>query len=171
MSLRPFDPEEFDVLWRAVAGADPTVAVGRLDHDLLRARVETSGELTERELLLAIEAEDRLIGSIQGYREGFPDGVFDIGIDLFDEDDRGKGHGTAAVKALVVRLFAVEGARRLQAGTAAGNVAMKTVLERTGFRHEGILRRFYPSQDGRGVDCVMYGMTNDDYEEVTTRWI
>jgi RimJ/RimL family protein N-acetyltransferase len=170
MSLRPFNAVEFDVLWRAVARADPTVAVGRLDPELLRERVATSGEVTERELLLAIEAEDRLIGSIQGYRDGFPEGVFDLGIDLFDEKDRGRGHGTAAVRALVTRLFDDEGARRLQAGTAAGNVAMQTVLKRTGFRQEGILRRFYPSDDGRGIDCVMYGMTKDDCEEVKTRW-
>ena len=64
MSLRPFEPTEFDAFWRAVAGADPTVAVRKMDAELLRARVESSGRLTERELLLAIEADGRLIGSI-----------------------------------------------------------------------------------------------------------
>lgn len=143
MSLRPFEPTEFDALWRAVAGADPTVAVGKMDPELLRARVETSGNMTERELLLAIEADGRLIGSIQGYRDALPDGVFALGIEVFEERGRGKGYGAAAVKELVARL---------------------------GFRQEGILRRWYPSEDGRGVDCVMYGMTKDDYEDVKTRW-
>ena len=168
MSLRPFLPDEFDVFWRAVSSRDPTVAVGSMDPDRLRERVEASGRLTERELLLAIETNGRLIGSIQGYRDGLPDGVFGLGIDLFDERDRGKGHGTAAAKTLVARLFDAEGARRVEAGTAMDNVAMRAVFERLGFKQEGILRRWYPSQDGKGVDSVVYGMTRDDYEEVRT---
>jgi RimJ/RimL family protein N-acetyltransferase len=170
MSLRPFAPDEFDMLWRAVVGADPTAAVGRMDPDRLRERVEASGQVTERELLLAIEADGRLIGSIQGYRDGLPEGVFGLGIELFQERDRGKGHGTAAVKMLVTRLFDGEGARRVEAGMADLNAAMRAVLERVGFKQEGILRRVYPSDDGRGVDCVMYGMTRDDYEDVRTTW-
>ena len=118
MSLRPFQPTEFDVFWHAVAGSDPTVAVGKMDPELLRARVATSGQMTERELLLAIQVDGRLIGSIQGYRDALPDGVFGLGIELFDEGDRGMGHGTAAVKELAARLFDHEGARRIEAGTA-----------------------------------------------------
>jgi aminoglycoside 6'-N-acetyltransferase len=171
MTLRPFTPEEFDPLWAAVAGSDPTVAVGAMDPELLRSRVETSGRLTDRELLLAIEAEGRLVGSIQGYRGGLPDGVFAVGIELFDESDRGKGYGTSAVRTIAARLFEQAGARRLEAGTAHDNAAMRRVLELVGFRQEGILRRWYPSDDGAGIDCVMYGMTRDDYEDVKTRWI
>jgi RimJ/RimL family protein N-acetyltransferase len=168
--LRPFAATEFGVLWRAVAGADPTEAIGERDEAAMRSRVEASGAMTERELLLAIDVDGRPVGSIQGYRDGVPEGVFGIGIDLFDEGDRGKGHGTAAVRALVTRLFDGEGARRIEAGTAVDNVAMRRVLWRTGFRQEGILRRFYPSVDGDGLDCVMYGMTRVDYEEVRTTW-
>ena len=119
MTLRPFGPQEFDPLWAAVAGADPTVAVGAMDPELLRSRLETSGQLTER---------------------------------------------------LAARLFDEAGARRLEAGTALDNAAMRRVLKRVGFRQEGILRRWYPSDDGAGIDRVMYGMTRDDYEDVNTRW-
>ncbi len=70
----------------------------------------------------------------------------------------------------MARLFDEFGARRLEAGTADDNRAMRSVLERIGFTQEGILRRWYPSDDGEGVDCVMYGMTRDDYEDVKTRW-
>ena len=169
-TLRPFAPEEFDALWSAVVWADPTVAVGAMDPELLRGRIATSGQVTDRELLLAIEADGRLVGSIQGYREGLPDGVFGIGIELFEEADRGKGYGTTAVRALAIRLFETGGARRLEAGTADENLAMRALLERLGFVQEGILRRWYPSDDGEGIDCVMYGMTRDDYEDVKTRW-
>jgi len=46
---------------------------------------------------------------------------------------------------------------------------MRAVLERLGFQHEGILRRWYPSVDGPGIDCVMYGMTRVDYEDAKPR--
>jgi RimJ/RimL family protein N-acetyltransferase len=168
--LRPFDPSEFDALWNAVVWADPTAAVGPMDPELLRSRVRTSGVMTERELLLAIEADDRLVGSVQGYRDGLPDGVFGLGLEVFDEADRGKGYGTAAVQALARRLFDDEGARRLEAGTAVDNGSMRAVLRHLGFREEGVLRKWFPSDDGDGVDCVMYGMTKDDYEDVKTTW-
>jgi len=47
---------------------------------------------------------------------------------------------------------------------------MRALLERVGFRQEGIRRRFYPLDDGAGVDCVLYGMTSDDFEGERTRW-
>ena len=86
--LRPFVPDEFDMLWRAVVRPDPTAALGKVNPDVLRERVENSGCVTERELLLAIEADGRLIGSIQGYRDGLPDAVFGLGIQIFEERDR-----------------------------------------------------------------------------------
>jgi RimJ/RimL family protein N-acetyltransferase len=70
----------------------------------------------------------------------------------------------------VARLFDAEGARRVEAGTANDNAAMRAVLERLGFKQEGILRSWYPSEDGRGVDSVVYGMTREDYEEVRMTW-
>jgi RimJ/RimL family protein N-acetyltransferase len=168
--LRPFAPDEFDAVVRSVVGAEPTVAVGDANVDDLRARLENSGELTERELLMAIASDGRLLGSIQAYRDGLPAGVFGLGIELFDEVDRGRGHGAEAVALLTAHLFDHEGARRVEAGTAEDNVAMRRVLSRLGFRQEGVLRRWYPADDGAGVDCVMYGMTNDDYEEAKTTW-
>ncbi len=90
IALRPFAAPEFDALWAAVSGADPTVAVGAMDPELLRERVATSGQLTKRELLLAIDADGRLVGSIQGYRDGLPEGVFGIGIELFDAVTEGR---------------------------------------------------------------------------------
>jgi RimJ/RimL family protein N-acetyltransferase len=60
-------------------------------------------------------------------------------------------------------------ARRVEAGTAIDNLAMRRVLERLGLVEEGILRSWYPSEDG-GVDCVMYGMTRTDYQNQEDRW-
>ena len=168
--LRAFHAEEFELLWKAVWGADPTVAVGNPDADGLRARMASSGQMTDRELLMAVDVEGTLRGSIQAYRDGVPPGVFELGIDLFQAADRNKGYGTEAVRLLTAHLFDAEGARRIEAGTAFDNAPMRAVLARLGFQQEGVRRRFYPSEDGAGVDCVVYGMTKDDFEDVRNRW-
>jgi aminoglycoside 6'-N-acetyltransferase len=170
VALRPFRPEEFDPLWSAVRSADPTVAIGSIDPDALRDRVAASGTLTERELLFAIEADGRLVGSIQAYRDQLPAGVFGIGIEVFEPEDRSQGIGREAVALLATHLFAEVGIRRLEAGTASDNGAMRRVLERLGFVQEGILRGWYPSDDGQGSDCVMYGMTRSDWENAKRTW-
>lgn len=170
VALRAFRPEEFDALWTAVRSAGQTVAVGAVDPVELRRRVEDSGRMTDREILFAIEAEGRLIGSIQGYRDHVPAGVFGIGIEIFEPADRGQGFGRESVALLVSHLFGLDGSRRVEAGTALDNAAMRRVFEVLGFVEEGILRRWYPSQDGRGTDCVMYGMTRDDWENVNDTW-
>ena len=100
-----------------------------------------------------------------------PPGVFGIGIELFDQDDRGKGYGTEAVAMLVRHLFDREEARRVEGGTTTENAAMRHVFERVGFLEEGVQRQFLPAADGGGADCVMYGMTRNDYEGVRDRWI
>jgi len=97
-----------------------------------------------------LEADGRLIGSIQGYRDGLPDGVFGLGIELFDERDRCRGHGIAAVKEIVARLFDREGARRVEAGTADDNAAMRAVLERLGFVGGRPGRRLRDVRDDEG---------------------
>ncbi len=170
VTLRAFHPEEFDALWQAVRSADPLVAVGTVVEEELRARVESSGRMTEREILLAIEADGRLVGSIQGYRDHVPAGVFGIGIEIFDPADRNHGFGREAVALLVSYLFSTGAPRRIEAGTAADNAVMRRVFRRLGFVEEGVLRRWYPSTDGLGSDCVMYGMTRDDWENVNDTW-
>jgi RimJ/RimL family protein N-acetyltransferase len=172
VTLRAFRDTEFDRLWSAESDADPTVAaVGDLDAERLRARVAASGRMTDHELLLAIEADERLVGSIQAYRDGLPASVFGFGIELFDAVDRGRNLGTEAVRLLVSYLFDTAGARRVEAGTTLENAPMRAILQTLGFRQDGVLRRWLPSEDGVGADCVVYGMTMDDYKDVRNRWI
>ena len=169
--LRPLRSEEFEVLRSARQRADAAVSPASLGDEELRERIELSGTLTGWGLVLGIEADGVLVGQIQAYRAQLPPGVFGIGIELFDQDDRGKGYGTEAVAMLVRHLFDREEARRVEGGTTPENAAMRHVFERVGFLEEGVQRQFLPAADGRGADCVMYGMTKTDYEGVRDRRI
>lgn len=142
-------------------------AFGPAERDELRERIDRSGEFDGTELLLGIQVGDRLVGEIQARqpRMGLPLGVFELGIDLFDEADRGRGIGTEALAQLLTRLFEHEGAHRVQVTTDVDNVAMRRVSERLGFAFEGVMRSFMPSANGPR-DFALYGITLQDRREV-----
>lgn len=147
-------------------------AFGPAERVELRERIERSGDFDGTELLLGIQVDGRLAGEVQARqpRMGLPPGVFELGIDLFDEADRGRGLGRAALTDLLTRLFEHEGAHRVQLTTDLDNAAMRALAERLGFRFEGVMRNFMPSVSGPR-DYAMYAMTKDDYDEVRTGWI
>jgi [ribosomal protein S5]-alanine N-acetyltransferase len=88
--------------------------------------------------LVVRRADGRILGDLGTH--GPPDsaGCVEIGYSLAPSA-RGKGIGTAAVAALVSRLAAVPGVRRLTAVTGAQNTASRRLLERQGFRSTGPL--------------------------------
>jgi RimJ/RimL family protein N-acetyltransferase len=137
----------------------------------IRQRVAHSGEFHAGEILLAIEADGRLVGEIQGRspETASPPGVFELGIGLFELTDRGRGIGTKAVALMTKRLFDDEGAHRVQAGTDLRNGAMRAVLEHLGFGFEGVMRDFMPMDDGPH-DYALYAMTGADYLKVKSQW-
>jgi aminoglycoside 6'-N-acetyltransferase len=167
--LRPLRDDELDVVWRGHLGASEAEAV-RFDREEIRRRIRTSGEMTDWGLLLGVESDGRLVGEVQGYRTPMP-AVFGVGIVLYEPGDRGKGAGRDAVWTITRHLFDDEGARRVEGGTTPGNVAMRRIFSGLGFVEEGTLRRFLPGNDGQGVDCVMYGMTRQDYVKASVGWI
>lgn len=140
-------------------------AFGPAEREELRERIERSGEFDGAELLLGIQVDGRLAGEVQARqpRMGLPPGVFEIGIELFDEADRGKGIGLIAMGMLLERLFDLERAHRVQATTDVDNAAMRRLSERCGFVLEGVLRSFMPSADGPR-DYAMYAITKDAWE-------
>jgi RimJ/RimL family protein N-acetyltransferase len=146
-------------------------AFGPAERAELGERIDRSGEFDGTELLLGIQVDGRLAGEVQARqpRMGLPPGVFELGIDLFNAADRGRGLARTALTQLLTRLFVDEGAHRVQLTTDVDNAAMRGVSERLGFRFEGVMRGFMPSTDGPR-DFAMYGMTKDDYDEVKTTW-
>jgi RimJ/RimL family protein N-acetyltransferase len=146
-------------------------AFGPAERAELVERVERSGEFDGTELLLGIQVDGRLVGEVQARqpRMGLPPGVFELGIDLFDVADRGRGIGRIALTQLLTRLFEQEGAHRVQLATDVDNAAMRTLSDRLGFAFEGVMRMFMPSTDGPR-DYAMYAMTTGDYEDAKTGW-
>lgn len=175
VTLRGFRSDELDELL-SISEAWPTgdgIHWGTRDRDELRRKVEASGRWTEVAALdMAIEADGRLVGEIQARqpRGGLPPGVFELGVEIFADADRGSGLGAAAIRSMVSHLFAEERAHRVQLSTDVDNDGMRRCAERVGFGFEGVNRGFMPTEQGPR-DYAMYGMTRVDFEEVKTRWI
>ena len=140
-------------------------AFGPAELAELRERISRSGEFDGTEILLGIHVDGRLAGEVQARqpRMGLPPGVFELGIDLFDQADRGRGIGGTALSLLLKRLFADEGAHRVQLTTDVDNSAMRGTSERLGLTFEGVMRSFMPSIDGPR-DYAIYAITREDWE-------
>ena len=165
VTLRPFRPDEYELVLARYASE------GEERSEVRRRRLGLSGTRTSWELLFAIEVEGRLAGEVQARcpEDAAPPGVFELGIELYEENDRGRGLGSEVIRALSSHLFEHEGAIRVQATTDVGNAAMRRSLERCGFVHEGVLRGFMPSVDGPR-DYAMYGMTIEDQVKTRGAW-
>ena len=165
ITLRPFRPDELDAVWEArKLRASPTSPITPGAKRAIQRQIERSGRLYDGFLKLAIDVDGRLVGEIDARcpPNAFPPGVFEVGIELYADEDRGRGYGAEAVRQLVDRLFAREHAERVQASTAADNTAMRRVLEKLGFAYEGTLRAFMPSESGRD-DYVLYAVTRAEW--------
>ena len=169
--LRGFRPEEIDVAMTRMS----TIPAVELDEERRRERrqrLERSGSRNGWEVLFAIETDGRIVGDVQGRcpDNAMPPGVWEIGIELWDEADRGRGLGREAVRLLSSHLFRQEDAIRVQATTDLDNAAMRRALEAMRFVFEGVLRGFMPSPDGPARDYAMYGLTRDDWENAKEPW-
>jgi RimJ/RimL family protein N-acetyltransferase len=90
-------------------------------------------------------------------------GLLEIGFTLIPSE-RGKGYGTEAVQILVDYLFLSRDLVRVQAYTDARNVASQRVLDKVGFKREGVVRK---SMFIRGMwrDLVLYSILREEWKE------
>jgi RimJ/RimL family protein N-acetyltransferase len=167
VTLRPFREQDLSYLERL--GAEPSVTgpyiwAGFRDPHSRRRRWDKDGYIGADSSVLAVVVPDDTVAGIASWeakdRGGPVGGCFEIGLALLPKY-RGRGIGTAAQQLLVRHLFDYTLAHRLEAQTDTANIAEQTVLERIGFRREGLLRgaRF---RQGDWHDLVIYGLLRSE---------
>ena len=156
VTLRPIRPDELELFWRSRGG--------KVSKERCLERIGRSGRFVQGVLDLGIEAEGRLVGDVGARRpvNAFPPGVVEIGIDLFEERDRGRRFGREAVALLTDHLLASGLADRVQGSTAVDNAAMRRVFEHLGFTLEGVMRGFMPGPEGR-LDYALYAVLRAEW--------
>jgi RimJ/RimL family protein N-acetyltransferase len=163
--LRAFHSSEFELLYarqrewlRDEVDANP-------EHweVITQQRIERSGDWGADDIDFAIELDGRLVGGVQALHDFYklPPRAYELGIELYDDADRGRGLGRKTLSLFVPGVFAA-GAIRLQGRTHVENTMMIRLFERCGFVHEGVLRELWPLEDRSG-DMAMYAMTRADF--------
>jgi RimJ/RimL family protein N-acetyltransferase len=71
---------------------------------------------------------------------------------------RGRGYATRAARLLAGWAFTSVGIARLVAGTMPGNVGSQRVLEKAGFRREGLQLQRLPGAGSGRVDDVLFAL-------------
>ncbi len=104
------------------------------------------------------------IGLINHFNMLHPLGkLLEIGFAVVPEERR-KGNCTEAVQLMVDYLFLSKNVERIQASTHIENRASRRVLEKTGFKKEGVLRKAFFNK-GRWNDGVTYSVLREEWEK------
>jgi len=82
----------------------------------------------------------------------------------FVPNERGKGYCTEAATMMVDYLFLSKDVGRIQAQTDERNVASQRVLEKAGFKKEGVLRRSI-FIGGEWRDAYIYSILREEWKE------
>ena len=117
-------------------------------------------KLGSDEKLFCIEKKDgSKIGQIGHYPKG---NLLEIGYCVLP-DERRKGYCTEAVQIMVDYLFLTRDIVRVQAHTHSGNKTSQRVLEKSGFKREGIIRKDSFIR-GEWRDSCLYSILREEWK-------
>jgi RimJ/RimL family protein N-acetyltransferase len=117
--------------------------------------------------LVVVDLRDgEVVGEVNWHAVGYGRtracGAWNIGMGLLPTA-RGRGVGARALRLLAEHLFTTTDLDRVEASTDVTNVAAQRVLEKGGFRAEGVLRGAQV-RDGRRRDMIVFGLLRSDIE-------
>ena len=114
-----------------------------------------------------VEAGDELVGRVSLYGINREHGRGEVGC-LIGERHRGRGYGTAALRALACLALTPDGVdlRRLEATVAVDHVASRRMVERVGFQCEGIARSYWIVDD-QLRDVARYALLRPEWQAVS----
>ena len=117
--------------------------------------------LSERARFVIEKKDGTKIGTIAHWFVQ-PNRYMEIGYDLIPSE-RGKGYGTEAVQIMVDYLFLSRDIVRIQAMTHVRNKASQRVLEKSGFKREGTVRKSGFVR-GEWVDAYLYSALREEWK-------
>ncbi|MFI9643880.1 GNAT family N-acetyltransferase [Micromonospora sp. NPDC051925] len=168
VTLRRLAPADTDPLYR-LHTLPEVVATRVRPVPPTRAAIARRCAVAESDWLTGGSADFALLDAATGALAGGCALVYDepatgqamIGYSLLPEA-RGRGLTTRAVRLLAGWAFGPVGLARLWAGTAPWNHPSQRVLERAGFRREGLMRGRLPGRDGTRADTVLWSLLPTD---------
>ncbi|MEU4569399.1 GNAT family N-acetyltransferase [Micromonospora sp. NPDC023956] len=168
VALRPTGADDVDLMHRlhtlpeVVANRVPPEPPGRAETERRCRRAASSWLIGTVADLVVVDVATGEAGGGLALRYDEPlTGQAMLGASMLP-DWRGRGLLTRAVRLVVDWAFDTVGVARLWAGCRPENVAPQRVLEKVGFRREGVQRGRLPGPEGTRVDSVIYALLPTD---------
>jgi ribosomal-protein-alanine N-acetyltransferase len=118
---------------------------------------------------ITLKGSRRLIGSLGFYRWVQPTGhMAEMGYDL-QADHWSKGIMSEAMNAVIDFGFERMKLNRIEATAMPHNVRSRRLLERLGFKMEGVFRQRGFNEKGEPVDDIMFSMLRSDWEALRNK--
>lgn len=168
VELRPASPQDAELLhrWRT----EPSIRRHQPLHELSQA--ELRNEVANQRMSdlyrgrgekfqWIVLAEGRPAGWVTLVVSNWEHGLAEIGYSL-SSAFQGRGHMTEALSLLLEDLFTRTTLERIEAHCTVDNIASHRVLEKNGFRREGLLRGYFKLGRER-VDNYLFGLLKADY--------
>ena len=116
---------------------------------------------------IALNDSNKLIGTISVYNNPIRKWKYakSIGFSL-NYDYWGNGYATEALKLVIHYLFTKTDCLLIEIGHHLDNIASKKVIEKCGFKLNGIFPKYKMLYDGRLVDAALYSLEKEDYERM-----
>jgi RimJ/RimL family protein N-acetyltransferase len=112
---------------------------------------------------IELKSEKKIIGGIGLHHVNKFQGKAEVGYWLGENYWR-KGYGSEALKAVLNFGFKKIKLRRIEAGVLAGNPSSGKLLEKYGFKKEGMRRKSCKSKaTGKICDEIVYGLLKEEY--------
>ena len=168
VSLRPAVARDADLLWRwrgewTVRRHQPLheLSVAQLRADVASQRMADLYRGRGEKFQWIVNANGEPAGWITLVVSNWEHGLAEVGYALATEH-QGGGVMTLGLGQLLKVLFQHTEIERLEARCALGNLASRRVLEKNGFRYEGLLRGYFKLRGAR-VDNLLFAHLRRDY--------
>jgi len=117
----------------------------------------------EKGKLLIVLDQGEIIGYCSYFKSSPYVNGYEIGYQIFQEDHRGKGYGTQAVRLFTDFLFELQPILRIQICMDEQNHASERVAEKAGFSYEGIMRSVFQNKE-RIVNNKVFSIIRKEWE-------
>ncbi len=171
--LRPVEIEDYNDIFEYSKNPNVGPSAGWKPHEnreetLRVMRDEFLGK--ENVFAIVLKSENKLIGTagLIADRKRNYDNAKMLGYSI-GEPYWGQGLMTEAARAFVKYGFGELGLTLLSAYCYPFNLSSRRVLEKCGFRYEGLLRLAEKMYDGRILDNLCFSITREEYEEMKNR--
>ena len=111
----------------------------------------------------SLPEQETLIGTIGLNSVSRYHGNAEISFVIGHPQAQGKGFGTEAVHAACAYMFLAENFRRLGSGHYEKNIGSRKILERNGFKREGVRRLCRRTVDGDFTSDITYGLLREEF--------